>query len=58
MLYYSRTPPMHLWPEIERDLRREGCCTQADSPRRLFYGKPAVSLTQSGPRREEHLEAH
>lgn len=55
MLLHSRIPPKHLWREIERELRREGCGTQEALPLQLFCGKQAVSLTQEGPRWEECL---
>jgi hypothetical protein len=56
MLFHSRIPPKHLWPESERNLWHEGVCAHGELPLRLFCGKPAVSLTEEGPRCGEHLK--
>jgi hypothetical protein len=57
MLFHSRIPPLNLWPKIEQDLRREGLWTREELLHRLFCGKPAISVTESGPRCEEHTKA-
>jgi hypothetical protein len=56
VLFHSRIPPMHLWPEIEREYRGQYLCIYDELPRRLFCGEPAVCLTAMGPRCEEHLD--
>jgi hypothetical protein len=50
----TRLPPVHLWPEIEREHVREGRCTHEELPVRLFCGKTAVKVTDGGPRCEQH----
>lgn len=57
MLFHSRFPERYLWVSIEEDHVREGLCTHEGLPGRLFCGRPAVSVTRTGPRCHEHRRA-
>jgi len=55
MILPSRIPPPELWPRIEKEIRRSGCCTASALPNRLFCGEMAVGMTEQGPRCAEHM---
>ena len=50
MLFNSRFPEMHLWPEIERYHLEKNLCPEAALSYHLFRGARAAALTRAAER--------